>query len=51
MTEKNNNKIPSGYRKEDIEKRLTWLEKMSGFSFDPGLENNPEDLKGMSLFN
>ncbi len=47
MTEKNNNKIPSGYRKEDIEKRLTWLEKMSGFSYDPDLENNPEDLKGI----
>ena len=47
MTEKNNNKIPSGYRLEDIEKRLNWLKKMSGFSYDPELQNNPEDLKGI----
>ena len=47
MTEKNNNKIPSGYKEEDIEKRLNWLERMSGFSYKPELQNNPEDLKGI----
>ncbi len=47
MTEKNNNKIPSGYKESDIEKRLNWLKKMSGFSYDPELQNNPEDLKGI----
>ena len=47
MTEKNNNKIPSGYKKEDIEKRLNWLERMSGFPYKPELQNNPEDLIGI----
>jgi len=47
MTEKNKNKIPSGYKEEDIEKRLNWLERMSGFSYQPELQNDPEDLKGI----
>ncbi len=47
MTEKNKNKIPSGYSKEDIENRLKWLRDISNFPYDTGLKDDPEELKGI----
>ena len=47
MTEKNKNKIPSGYSKEDIENRLKWLKDISNFPYDTSLKDDPEELKGI----